>query len=87
MNALTRYLSIGLIVISAAAGGFWFGHHSSAGDPEADDSATTQPSEEDKPVAEVRVGAGVDRHHFANNHRVRQRDRTGGECVGSFGAL
>ena len=55
MNALTRYLSIGLIVISAAAGGFWFGHHSSAGDPEADDSATTQPAEEDKPVAEVRV--------------------------------
>ena len=55
VNALTRYLSIGLIVIGAAAGGFWFGHRSSAGDPEANDSATTQPAEEDKPVAEVRV--------------------------------
>src|SRR4051794_29073153 len=51
---MKRVLLILVLVLAAAGAGFWFGRgHESGKDP--DDAASTQPAEDEKPVADVTV--------------------------------
>jgi RND family efflux transporter MFP subunit len=53
MKMIRLMIVIGVIVAAAAGAGFWLGQRHGAGEHEAE--ATTQPSEDVKPVAEVEV--------------------------------
>jgi RND family efflux transporter MFP subunit len=57
MKTLRWLIVLGIVAAGAGGGGFWLGRHHSESDPADADHPTpsTEPSEEDKPVAQVTV--------------------------------